>query len=251
MISRLWRVFWRATGLVGLLLLGLVVLLLAYPLWSQRGQCRIRQWWSKALLLICGIRVQCSSMAPLAAQRPSLMVMNHVSWLDIFLLTSIQPATFIAKSEIRRWPLIGWLVAGAGTLFIERSSRHAVRHVNQQIIHRLSCGEHVAFFPEGTTTDGRIIRPFHTSLFAAALPPHGYEVVVMALHYRQHGAWSPKPAYIDDQTLLGSIYAVLSTRGLSAELKVLETLSAPETALTRHQLAALTREVVRSAIEAL
>ena len=113
----------------------------------------------------------------------------------------------------------------------------------------MSCGEHVAFFPEGTTTDGRFVGPFHTSLFAAALPPHPHDVVVMALQYQQHGVWSPKPAYIDDQTLLGSIYTILSTRGLSAELRVLEVLSVPETTLTRHQLAALTEQIVRSAVE--
>jgi len=249
MISLLWRVFWRAVGLFGLLLVGLLTLLVVYPACSNTGRCRIRQRWSKALLLICGVRVRSQSLDRFEGQPPSLVVLNHVSWLDIFLLTSVQPATFIAKSEIRGWPLVGWLVAGAGTLFIERASRHAVRHVNRQIIHRMSCGEHVAFFPEGTTTDGRFVGPFHTSLFAAALPPHPHDVVVMALQYQQHGVWSPKPAYIDDQTLLGSIYTILSTRGLSAELRVLEVLSVSETTLTRHQLAALTEQMVRSAVE--
>ena len=90
-----------------------------------------------------------------------LIVANHVSWLDIFVLNTLQPARFIAKSELKRWPLVGRFATNAGTLFIDRARRHDTHKVNRHAAEVLAHGDVIAIFPEGTTTDGRDVLPFH------------------------------------------------------------------------------------------
>lgn len=266
------RLVWRVAALVLLLIAGLAVLFTAYRLVSLQQQCRIRRYWSQRLLWVCDITLQIRGEPSADSARPGLVVMNHVSWLDIFVLNAVMPVTFVAKSEIRRWPLVGWLVSGTGTIFIERGSRHAVRHVNHEIRHRLARGEHIGFFPEGTTSDGQDVLPFHTSLFAAAL--HGaavkddgaeqhsrpasltsmmspVPVVPMTIRYAQNGTLSRIPAYIGDDTLAGSIIRILSHRGLQVELVCLPAIQRVSPDMTRHALASAVEHEIRQSLASL
>lgn len=248
------RVIWRVAWLVLLLISGLTILFSIYPWMPLHIRAKIRALWSRLLLGICGIELQSIREFTRPINGPMMVVMNHVSWLDIFVLTAVFPATFIAKSEIRRWPLLGWLVAGSGTIFIERGSRHAVRHVNQEISRRLLRGEHVAFFPEGTTSDGRTVLAFHTSLFAAAMPGHmpavpNVAVLPVALTYVQSNRRSEAVPYIGEQTLLGSIHRILSARGLLAQLHLLNPISVCSAETTRHALAAKTRDRINHVVQ--
>ena len=93
-----------------------------------------------------------------------LIVANHISWLDIFVLNALQPARFIAKAELQRWPVVGRLIANAGTLFIERERRRDTHTVNRHTVEALARGDVVAVFPEGTTSDGTGLLKFHSSL---------------------------------------------------------------------------------------
>lgn len=101
--------------------------------------------------------------------RRVVFVANHTSWIDILVLGAILPACFIAKEEVRRWPFIGFLTRLGGTLYITRNPRDATQNVND-IIERLNKGYNIAFFPEGTTSDGSSVLPFLASLFAIAKP---------------------------------------------------------------------------------
>lgn len=248
------RVAWRLAAITLLVLTGLLVLLLGYAWLPLSWRTAIRKTWSRLLLRLCGLSLQVTpDSSRWGHSFPMLVVMNHVSWLDIFILNAVMPATFIAKSEIRRWPLVGWLVAGAGTLFVERGSRHAVRHVNRAIAHRFARGEHVAFFPEGTTTDGQTLLPFKTSLFACAMHEDGiselrHVVQPIAIRYRQNGRPSLIPAYIGDQTLVHSVAQILSARGLSAQLHILAPIHDMPESFTRHQLAARAEQAIAEVI---
>ena len=247
------RVLWRSAALIGLLVSGLAILFSAYGLLSKAGQSSTKRAWSRVLLWACGLRVRVHSDAHVDLNRPALIVLNHVSWLDIFVVNAVLPATFVAKSEIRRWPLVGWLVSGTGTIFVERGSRHAVRHTNREILRRLALGEHVAFFPEGTTTDGATVLPFHASLFAVALPDgnhlkHSLAIIPAALRYTQQGQFCAIPAYTGNQTLLSSILMILSSRGLEAHLHWLDPLPAPAQGTTRHDLAQQAEAAIRQAL---
>lgn len=250
------RLLWRTAALALLLTLGLAVLFTVYRLVSLERQCRIRRYWSQRLLWICDITLQVRGEPNIERARPGLVVMNHVSWLDIFVLNAVMPVTFVAKSEIRRWPLVGWLVSGTGTIFIERGSRHAVRHVNHEIRHRLARGEHIGFFPEGTTSDGQGVLPFHTSLFAAALhSPQSMgsglqpvPVMPLTIRYLQNGTPSRIPAYIGDDTLVGSIVRILSHRGLQVELGYLPAIQQVPPDMTRHALASAVEHEIRQSL---
>jgi 1-acyl-sn-glycerol-3-phosphate acyltransferase len=249
------QLVWRAVALVLLVLAGLLTLLLVVRFLPVRRQAAVRRVWSKLLLRLCGMRLRPTGTLPAEepAMPPTMVVMNHVSWLDIFVLNAVAPSTFIAKSEIRRWPILGALVAASGTMFIERSSRHAVHATNQEMVRRIQRGERIAFFPEGTTSDGRETLPFHASLFAVAAPHSrdGIQAVVQpaVICYFHRGEPTELPAYIGGQTLLESLFTVISAPGLEARLEILQPMHDLPSDMTRQQLAHAARERIGAALQ--
>ena len=193
-------------------------------------QARIRRWSAK-LVRICGLRIsirdpngylKVSSSA--SAGGHALMVSNHISWLDIFVINSLEPCRFVAKSDIRGWPLVGWLCAKTGTIFISRGRPRDVRAIYQGLVASIKAGDRIAFFPEGTTAEQGTLLPFHPNLFEAAIDA-GVPVQPYALRYLDDaGGLHPAANFIGDTTIVESILAILKTRGprpLAAELTVL------------------------------
>jgi 1-acyl-sn-glycerol-3-phosphate acyltransferase len=111
-----------------------------------------------------------------------LLVSNHLSYLDILVISAVTPAVFVSKSEVRHWPLFGWLAKLAGTVFIERARRTHVGTVNREIQTALGEGVLVVVFPEGTSCNGETILPFRSSLLEPALAG-GYEIATARLNY--------------------------------------------------------------------
>ncbi len=150
---------------------------------SRRLASRIRHrqmsLWARSALAIIGVRVECDGPAPPPG---SLLVSNHLSYLDVLVLWSRVPATFVSKAEVRHWPVLGWAVTGAGTLYLERERRSAVKPMVEAVSERLALGETVVFFPEGTSSPGTELLPFRPSLFEAARAVGG-RVHVAALAY--------------------------------------------------------------------
>lgn len=205
------------------LLRGLLIVALLFPFFS-RARCRqeIRRW-SAALMHILGVQVYVHD-APVRA-RPLMLVSNHVSWLDIFALNSAIPMRFVAKSEIRRWPFIGWLSAKTGTLFIERGRRSDTARVNRLIAEAMLEGDVVAVFPEGTTTDGRQILRFHSSLLQPALIA-GAVVQPVALRFTHlDGSLCTDAAFDGDKTLWQSMQQIIALSRIEAHLHFLPLLS--------------------------
>ena len=134
------------------ILLGLLTELVVFPLLGRVRRRRVVGAWSRGLMRLCGVRVR--RLGDPVTRGAVLWVANHVSWVDIFVFNSVRTTSFVAKSDIRRWPVIGLLVAWAGTLFIDRRHRHAVRDAGRQIRACFDQGDAVGLFPEGTTTDG-------------------------------------------------------------------------------------------------
>jgi 1-acyl-sn-glycerol-3-phosphate acyltransferase len=177
--------------------------------------------WSLRILNILHIELRViGSTADWQAKR-RLIVANHVSWLDIFVMNGGTVARFVAKSEVRQWPAIGWLCAAAGTLFIDRSSRQAAREMNKQLLSYLEAGEQLAIFPEGTTSDGTYLKPFTPSLLQPALDAR-CPIQPIALRYcSRNGEYNAAAAYIDEMTLVESIIAIMREPDLCAELHLL------------------------------
>ncbi len=190
---------------------------------AQQKAQHIAQWASD-FLRILGVQVRTTGSA--VTSGPLLVVANHISWLDILVMLAVQPVRFVSKSDVKHWPLVGWLATHAGTLYIERASRRdalrVVHHIAEALreapagtpVHTASI---IAVFPEGTTSDGSSVLPFHANLVQAAISAHA-PVQAVALRYQDAvtGALSMVPAYVDDDTLLTSVWRLLAAPPVAA-----------------------------------
>ena len=239
----------RVARLAGHLARGLAIAAFRYGGMSEAGQHAAMRKWSRQILTALGVtvRVEGLAAAPSATlPRRCLLVGNHVSWLDILVLLSVCPATFVAKSEIRRWPLVGWLCAKVGTLFIERGRRRAARRTSGIVSDALARGTLVCIFPEGTTSDGLGIAHFHSALFQPAADA-GAIVQPLALRYRdRHGHYSAAPNYVGETSFLSSLWSTTGARRMVAELVFLAPLEA--SGRDRRALARATEAAIAAAL---
>jgi len=189
-----------------------------YP-WLNAGlRRRILQNWSAGLLDIFNVSVLLADDDPLHGLRHGLIVTNHISWLDVFVLNAIVPMRFVAKAEVRRWPLIGWLCARAQTLFLERGKARDAARLNVHLVQSLRNGECLAIFPEGTTTDGSAVGHFHASLFQPALDAAAAVFPVAIRYQDEQGNRSKAAAYIEEISFGSSMWAILCTPALHVRL---------------------------------
>jgi 1-acyl-sn-glycerol-3-phosphate acyltransferase len=196
---------------------GVVLVGLAFPLLKSAQRDRAIMAWSRRLLKVLGVRVKIDAAPGLPGG--ALLVCNHVSWLDIYLIHAAQRVHFVSKSEVRAWPVAGWLAHRTGTLFLERGRRADTARVNAEMRALMQGGAWVAVFPEGTTSDGRGLRRFLPSLLQPAVELD-CPIVPAALRYRTlGGAYSAAPAYIDEMSLWQSFWQIASEPGLVAELR--------------------------------
>lgn len=219
------RAGWKFASAMTHIVLGFWTVVFVFPhLSTRQKEERIRAW---ALALLAQIAIKLIVVGRPPAQGPVLLASNHISWLDIVILQAACNCRFVSKSEIRRWPLIGTLAVGVGTLFIERESRRDARRVVQQMADSLSAGDVLAFFPEGTSSDGVSLLPFHGNLFQSAIIAAA-PVLPVALQFSDVASEgrSLAPCYIDRDTLLGSIWRTLTAPPLCAILSFGEPQSA-------------------------
>lgn len=239
------RLAWRLARLVLHLLRGLATCALVFPWAGAALRERLIQRWSARLLGICRVRVERCGEAPLPY---ALVVSNHISWLDIFVLNSVHPCRFVAKAEIRAWPVLGWLVAQAGTVFIARGSRRDLRHIFQGMVDALRGHQRVAFFPEGTTASQGQLLPFHANLFEAAVDAH-VPVQPYALAYLDgRGGWHPAVDYVGETTFVDSIFNIMKGEPMTARLRCLAPIALD--AAHRRELARAAQEAVEAALGA-
>jgi 1-acyl-sn-glycerol-3-phosphate acyltransferase len=204
---------------------GIATTLLVFPLVSPARKRALVKRWSRRLLRI--LAVEARVHGDVAARGGNvLIVANHISWLDIFVLNSVHPVRFVAKSELARWPIVGAMIRGAGTLFIERTKRGDTRRVNSHVALVLASGDVVAIFPEGTTTDGLDMLPFKSSLLQPIVEAEGH-VQPVAIRYRApDGTLSVAPAYVGETSFAESFWQVCGVRALTVELIATEALPA-------------------------
>ncbi len=183
---------------------------------DQREQ-RIRDW-SAEFLRILNIRVTVHGPAPNEASKQVLFVANHISWIDIWAIKQMHPINFVAKSEVRSWPVIGWLAEKVDTLFIERTKRHDTGRTANEMEKGLRAGKCLCLFPEGTTTDGSELKPFKTGLLQSAINAEAIVWPVAIRYPNPDDSINTAIAYAGDTTLLQSMRAVLRQREIRVEL---------------------------------
>ena len=165
-IFRVWRYLYRVPLLAWHVLVDLPILLLLLAVGSQRVAAGALRWWARWFLRIFGMRVRREG-TPLAGG--TMFVANHVSWVDIVALHSQHMMGFIAKHEIRSWPVIGWLTTRTETIYLRRGNADSLVGVMEEMAARLRAGRAVAAFPEGGTRAGNALGPFHARIFTAAV----------------------------------------------------------------------------------
>jgi 1-acyl-sn-glycerol-3-phosphate acyltransferase len=239
------RLAWRLARLILHLLRGLATCAFVFPWAGAALRDRLVQRWSARLLAICRVRVEHVPQAPALAH--ALVVANHVSWLDIFVLNAVRPCRFVAKAEIRAWPVVGWLVDKAGTVFIARGNRRELRHIFKGIVDALGRRQRVAFFPEGTTAAQGAPLPFHANLFEAAIDAR-VPVQPHALAYLDaDGGWHPAVDYTGDTTFVDSILRILGGAPIVARLASLAPIPAGE-GTHRRELAQAAQDAISEAL---
>jgi 1-acyl-sn-glycerol-3-phosphate acyltransferase len=204
---------------------------------------RIRAWSLKTLRL-AGMRLVVHGDEH-RLDRCALVVGNHISWIDIYVINAWRPTPFVSKAEVRNWPIVGWLAHRLGTVFVHREKRKDALRTMHEMAARLQAGEVMCMFPEGTTSDGLSLLPFHANLFQAAVSA-GCPVQPICLLYEDaQGRQTTAPAYIGDMSLGESLDALLRGGPVTAHLFVGEPL-APAT--DRRVLAAQAREAVAASL---
>ncbi|MEO9077830.1 MAG: lysophospholipid acyltransferase family protein [Rhodanobacter sp.] len=204
---------------------------------------RLTRLWSVGLMRVFGLRAVRVGQ-PLAD--PVLFVANHTSWIDIELLHSQRAACFVAKAEIARWPLLGWLAASGGTIFHRRGNNHSLAAVMQVMVERLREGHSVAVFPEGGTGYNGVLRVFHARIFQAALDAE-VKVQPVALRFARHGRRVVDAGFREDESFGANILRLLGGPSMDAEVHFLTPVPASPDA--RRRMADLSRERIAAALE--
>ena len=228
--------------MVALAFQAVLILRMVFPRASLERRRALNGWWSAKLARVLGISIEVEGDPP--PPGGAVVAANHVSWLDIFALQAVHPVRFVAKSEVRDWPLAGWIAERAGTLFIRRGFRREAARTNEHVHAALAQGDCVGIFPEGTTTDGDTLLKFHASLFEPAVAD-GVRVHPCAIRY-QHadGSLCRAVAYVGDLSFMQSLGLAIRQRGVIVRLRFAPALETAGSA--RRDVAAATRARIAS-----
>ena len=211
------RALWRLGAALWQAVSGALICALWFPFITPAQRMGHVGRWSARMLRALGIRLEARGTVH---PGPVLIVANHISWVDILAVNALHPARFVSKADVRHWPFIGYLVASGGTLFIERERKRDAMRVVHQIAAALRSGDIVAVFPEGTTSDGHDVLPFHANLLQAAIATEA-PVQPVVLRYRDaRSAVSQAASYVGDTSLAASLWSTVTADALVAEVIV-------------------------------
>ena len=204
---------------LGLAVAAGVMVIAVCSMWPARGRARGGSWAlhrvSRWVLRAVGVRVSVHG-APRSG--PSLVVGNHVSWLDILALSASAPMRMVAKSEVGRWPLIGRSAARAGTLFLDRDRLRELPDAVVEMTMALRAGSRVQVFPEATTRCGGALNPFHRAAFQAAINAAVVISPVTVQYLDPDGGSTTAVAFVGEESLAASVRRLLRTSGVTVQV---------------------------------
>jgi len=200
-------------------------------------------WWSAMTLRIFGLRCSVKGQFITGAQ---LVVANHISWLDIQLLHSISPMSFVAKAEIKKWPIAGLMASVGESVFHHRGSHDSASGVSTVMAERLRQGAKVAIFPEGGILPGEGVKRFHARLFAAAIET-GVPVQPVMIRYLRDGHHYDGMTFLPGEHFVANFFRLLGQKRCVAEMCVLPLIDSG--GKQRRDLAQASESAVRSAYD--
>jgi 1-acyl-sn-glycerol-3-phosphate acyltransferase len=218
-MKRRLRAVWRLTRCVAHGLHGLALVWWRFPTLEAPQRHGLIRWWSRKMLDVMGLELRTDGEF---VGGGTLLVANHVSWLDIAALHAVVPqARFVSKADIGSWPVLAHLSRAANTLFLERERKRDALRVVHLVAQALGDGQPVAIFPEGTTSDGRTLLPFHANLLQAAVAT-GSPVQPVALRFSDATQRiSAAVEFVGDTTLMQSLWRVACAEGLTVSVALL------------------------------
>lgn len=220
-------VYYRICRILLHTLLGLAIAAFVWPLIGKQARFDFAKWWCKLLLHSFNIKVIAHGELP-ANVHSTMFVANHVSWADIHALNSLISLRFIAKLEIKNWPIFGYLVKKSGTIFIDRTTRKDAARIVSIATEALKIGDNIGFFPEGATTDGTHLHPFKSSILQAAINANAMIWPVVIRYLNTDGSINKAMAYAGEMTLGESMISVLKQKSPVVDLHFLSPISALE-----------------------
>jgi 1-acyl-sn-glycerol-3-phosphate acyltransferase len=224
---------------------GLALVLFAFPSLDVSARHQRIGWWSRKMLAVLGIAFE---HAGTPARGGSLLAANHISWLDIMAIHAIVPeARFVSKADVKAWPLVARLVDSAGTLYLERERKRDALRVVHAVAAALGEGQVVAIFPEGTTSTGHGLLPFHANLLQAAIAT-ATPVQPVALRFSEAShAVSEAVEFVGATSLMRSLWQTSCGEGVRVRLTFLP--PRPSAHVDRRELAALLRADIAAALD--
>ena len=198
---------------------GILIVLLRFRAYDAARRVERIEWWARKTLRLMGISLRVEGRP---AAGGALMVANHISWLDITALHAVCPQVrFVSKADVKHWPLLSRLADAANTLYLERERKRDALRVVHQMAGALQSGDLIAVFPEGTTSDGRGLLPFHANLLQAAIVTCApVQPIALRFSDRQHPI-SPAVEFVGSTTLVQSVWRVACGDGLTAHISLL------------------------------
>ncbi len=217
-------------------IVGLILAALVLPFISKVTNLKLIKWWCGGLLRAFNIKVLLHGKLPSSDTASTMFVANHISWSDVHAINSIIPIRFIAKSDIKSWPVFGYLVRRSNAIFVERGKRQEAGRIVELTRDSLLAGDNVCFFPEGTTTDGTginkngqkgpLILAFKSSVLQATIDANAI-IWPVAIRYSQpNGNINTQIAYAGGTTLMESMQNILKQKNPTVALHFLTPIQA-------------------------
>lgn len=198
-----------------------ILCIVFFPIINRESRRNLIKLWSLLLLKIFKINLIVNNdLKTILAKKNYLIVSNHISWLDIFVINSAYPVTFVAKHSISKWPILNWLVKASETIFIDRKKITKIKETSKEIEDYLESKGSICIFPEGTSTDGSRLLDFKSNLLQTAINKD-IEILPVAIQYLHDNKFCSAPAYYNDLSLFDSIINLIKLDNIVAKLTIL------------------------------
>lgn len=228
----------RLIAILFVTLISLFIVLLLFPLIPKKHHPKIIKYWAHITLWCVGAKFDIETLDDESAAfilPNSMVIANHVSWLDIPVLYALYAVSFVAKAEIKAWPILGMMATRVGTIFINRSQKRNLGYINHSISDHLINGKMVVVFPEGTTTDGATVIPFKSSLFESAIASGAKIIPITIKYYKKNGDFADSVSYSGNLNLWQSVTNSLKLNGIQVKVIKLSPVT-PSEFTNRNQL---------------
>jgi 1-acyl-sn-glycerol-3-phosphate acyltransferase len=213
-------ILFKYLQITGHVLFGFYVVLVRFRFANQHQRDEHLQHWGKKLLKILGVKLEIIGQIDPRTQG-ILFASNHISWLDIHVINAWRPMRFVAKKEVRQWPVFGWFAMQLNTLFIDRQRRGHSKNISLEMSQALTNGDQICIFPEGTSSDGSTVLEFKPNLFQAAIDAN-VKCQPIAISYSNihDGDICYGPAFIGDMGLIESITNTIKAAPLKVTIGI-------------------------------